>query len=729
MSLTSTEYIGRRSASKHSSPTTPNSPEVALGENQIVQRDYETGHTEDTAYRPESFYGDRGPQNQSQASSEYSGRGRTMSIETYSSVATTVSPSYVHEAHAPDSPTLPAMTMANPKFLPTAPRALGIDTQNLGGASSSRSDGAALPVLHPEHGHYHGSSSTSISQTGRRTSSTRTPSSVLTASPNPFNLRGDLPDSLRKLVLDQGLSAQLDDGTRIDMPGDDVQVAKDILNAWNVFEGNLGGGISHEKAYLCMLSSKLPKDRLAEIWDGCQSIIEPPMPPRMSHSLFLEEFLVAIYLIQRELHIDMDTLQRLLTAKSPISSQHKSITSKILINGISVYCPSDVQGILRLFGVREGVMPHQAVLDRCLYISAAKGHRAPVVTFLDWGADINALNTTCNRRALHAACESGHEDVVRILLQRGASVTVKDEDGKTPLHLTAADGGEGIVRMLMQSGADLYAMDEEGDLPLHLAAEYGCSNTVTLFLRAKMKVDIPGAGKRSALMRTVANGHKRTARCLLDEGANVNLRDEQGWTALHCAVRNGNDTLTRMLLEEGANIHELTAGQQNAICLAVQYDLKALVRYLIENGAAIDGYGPNGMAPIHIAAMAGEEKILSILLELGASVNSYTKGSAINSQTALMVAIIQQHEGIVRILLNHPGIDLEKEDRNRSTALHYAVQKGNIFIVKMLLEKNPRLDDMNIDGKAPIDFAKDRDIKDLLKAAAKNARNPRKFSI
>ncbi|KAF3934106.1 Ankyrin-1 [Dactylella cylindrospora] len=184
-----------------------------------------------------------------------------------------------------------------------------------------------------------------------------------------------------------------------------------------------------------------------------------------------------------------------------------------------------------------------------------------------------------------------------------------------------------------------------------------------------------------------------------------------------------------MLLEEGANIHEKANDDQTALCIAVQHDMKGLVRFLVENGAAINEYGANGMAPIHIAAMMGKERMLSILLDLGAMVNNYTKGSAINSQTALMIAIIQQHEGIIRILLSHPKISLEAEDRNRSTALHYAVQKGNIPIIKLILEKNVRLDDMNIDGKAPIDLAKDKEVKDLLKQAAKTFKLPRKFSI
>jgi ankyrin repeat protein len=98
-----------------------------------------------------------------------------------------------------------------------------------------------------------------------------------------------------------------------------------------------------------------------------------------------------------------------------------------------------------------------------------------------------------------------------------------------------------------------------------------------------------------------------------------------------------------------------------------------------------------------------------------------------NSQTALHLAVIHQQEAIVRVLVNHPKINLESEDRNRSTPLHWAVAKNNVVILKILLEKGVRLDDMNMDGKTPMDLARDKEIRDILKAASK--RVPRKFSI
>lgn len=168
-----------------------------------------------------------------------------MSTETYVSSASTVTPNYVHE---PDSPTIPAFaTMPNPKVIASIPRgALGLVTQGL-------PSGTGLPA-------YSGERSAGGASTGslsRRRSSTRV-SGGLAPSPNPFLMR-DLPDSLRDLVLDQGLSATLKGGATIDMTADEVQAAKQILNAWNIYEGNLGGGISRKNrsSYQEMVATKI----------------------------------------------------------------------------------------------------------------------------------------------------------------------------------------------------------------------------------------------------------------------------------------------------------------------------------------------------------------------------------------------------------------------------------------------------------------------------------------
>ena len=63
--------------------------------------------------------------------------------------------------------------------------------------------------------------------------------------------------------------------------------------------------------------------------------------------------------------------------------------------------------------------------------------------------------------------------VVRMLLEQGASVNAIDTDGCTALHLAAQDGHERIVRLLLRNGAVIDALDRQGRTAGDLAQEHG----------------------------------------------------------------------------------------------------------------------------------------------------------------------------------------------------------------------------------------------------------------
>jgi hypothetical protein len=81
---------------------------------------------------------------------------------------------------------------------------------------------------------------------------------------------------------------------------------------------------------------------------------------------------------------------------------------------------------------------------------------------------------------LQIAAESGNALLATKLLDRGASVNARDEDGRTPLMLAVAQGRLEIVRLLLQRGADPNAADYSGKTPLQLAADQNLNDMVAL---------------------------------------------------------------------------------------------------------------------------------------------------------------------------------------------------------------------------------------------------------
>ncbi|KAG9340648.1 hypothetical protein JZ751_021204 [Albula glossodonta] len=61
--------------------------------------------------------------------------------------------------------------------------------------------------------------------------------------------------------------------------------------------------------------------------------------------------------------------------------------------------------------------------------------------------------------------------MVKILLNRGASVNAQDNELWTPLHAAATCGHASLVKILISHGADLLAVNSDGNMPYDLCED------------------------------------------------------------------------------------------------------------------------------------------------------------------------------------------------------------------------------------------------------------------
>tara|TARA_B100002051_G_scaffold82607_1_gene78835 strand:+ start:268 stop:1113 length:846 start_codon:yes stop_codon:yes gene_type:complete len=120
--------------------------------------------------------------------------------------------------------------------------------------------------------------------------------------------------------------------------------------------------------------------------------------------------------------------------------------------------------------------PDDNTEETLCFIAVNMGREDVVKMLLNRGADPNWEDwegaTACN-----IAAENGHTDMVRLLLTHGANPnaarTRGGDEGKTPLYAVAVRGDSFTVKVLLEGGADPNKADYAKLTPLHAAARYG----------------------------------------------------------------------------------------------------------------------------------------------------------------------------------------------------------------------------------------------------------------
>lgn len=97
--------------------------------------------------------------------------------------------------------------------------------------------------------------------------------------------------------------------------------------------------------------------------------------------------------------------------------------------------------------------------------------------------------------ALLYAADAGHNDVVGLLLDAGASPQSQNLAQETALHLAARQGWSGVAQLLLGAGADFEARDAEGRTPLFMAIDGGHAEVIGL---------LHGAARSTARRRSPA---------------------------------------------------------------------------------------------------------------------------------------------------------------------------------------------------------------------------------
>ena len=158
---------------------------------------------------------------------------------------------------------------------------------------------------------------------------------------------------------------------------------------------------------------------------------------------------------------------------------------------------------------------------------------------------------------LHLAAWENAEKVATVLLKHPKIlVEASSQLGETPLMIAALKGHLGIARQLIVAGA---YPNKTGWTPLHYAATMGHIEMMRLLLEAHAYIDAESPNKTTPLMMAARSKNILAVKLLLDEGADVQLKNEQGLTAIDFADRSEAKDIADGLRERAKKLAERQA--------------------------------------------------------------------------------------------------------------------------------------------------------------------------
>lgn len=364
-----------------------------------------------------------------------------------------------------------------------------------------------------------------------------------------------------------------------------------------------------------------------------------------------------------------------------------------------------------------------------LCIAVAAGHINAVKILCEAGANVNAPCTHSGETSLHIAVKSKRSDVLDILLRHRPNLHARTfVSHETPLHCAAAKAGSvDIVVTLLKHGASSEALDNKARSPAEVALQARDFDTAITIVRATGAKSQRFAKEKRLILEEVLEPHTRSLLSNDLVAQALELVNPPDSTALVEAIKLRDASLVSLVLDRGANPNEVTASGLYPIFAAFSACSASIVQALVEHGADVtlrNPHGPNVLQAALASPLARDKKsitkVFDLLLSSGVDARpTYSDGATLLHHVVRPGVDFME---IAQHLLQRGGVNVNAQDRNGNTALHFAASSPSG--VAMLLKHGANPNIINSRGLTPLLFVmvsatsdNEPDLQILLKAS------------
>ncbi|KAL8622950.1 hypothetical protein ACOMHN_027071 [Nucella lapillus] len=285
-----------------------------------------------------------------------------------------------------------------------------------------------------------------------------------------------------------------------------------------------------------------------------------------------------------------------------------------------------------------------------VHLAVMNGHMEVLKVLLKNDVNVNKqVSASKNKMSpLMVAAERGCLNMVRLLVQSGASVELLDKLKRSALTHAVINGNTNVASYLLYLGADPNRRDSSGNSLVHYAAAYGWFHCLKLLIKdAGATYDVDNDWKTTPLAIAFLKGHPGIVDYLLNlPNTDINFKDDKGMTLVSIATSSRlqpglEEQIAYLVKEKKADptvpdlegytaLHHLCAnnirlkGSQWSpmVCEKGMDTSLKVANILLDAGCDISQPSNVGKTPVSLALDQVNFKLVELLVQQGAEIPS-----------------------------------------------------------------------------------------------------------
>ena len=301
--------------------------------------------------------------------------------------------------------------------------------------------------------------------------------------------------------------------------------------------------------------------------------------------------------------------------------------------------------------------------------------------------------------ALFEACAKGKSKTVTLLLSYMSDITISSKKGTSPFQVAARNGHKQCVDLL-QAHADKIKISLS-PLTVHEQTAIGNIAEVKKQIHGGFAVNTPGIDNKTILHYAAVGNRLEITKFLIGSGADVNARDQWGYTPLHRAAEYDSAEVAKLLIDKDALLRSCDQWKYTSLHRAADNGSLKVASLLVEKGADVNARDQWGYTPLHRACRNGHLNIVKVLFSK--MVDKELKDDF--GITPFLRAAQEGHVEISEFLLGN-GADVFVLTQEGDSIFHLLAQEGVAKAFEWALSKCGKLiNTKNNNGLTPLHVA------------------------